>query len=154
MKPLDIPQGIFDLAERLRTQDNRCTKHAMFCVQRHVVTIGLDESLTDDRAWMHQGEKVSEDWWPALNEAHDDSRATISIEGDVYNMGDFDRYGVSDHWETVMVSLTEQGAKDYIAANGHNLKSRGDEPPRIFVESFRRCHEMIMLRDWLMGLRP
>lgn len=49
MSALDVsPQAI---AERLRTQDNHCTREPLYLVQqRHRIT-GLDPRFSDDIAW-------------------------------------------------------------------------------------------------------
>ena len=44
--------------------------------------------------------------------------------------------------------FTEQGAKDYIKINGHNLRE-----PRIYVESGHRNYEWREVRAHLMSLR-
>ncbi len=50
------------------------------------------------------------------------------------------------HYETVMVCFTEGGAQEYLRQDGHNLRE-----PRIYVESFNRCPEMIAIRDVLIA---
>ena len=57
--------------------------------------------------------------------------------------------GYFDYWETVMVAFTEEGCKEYLRLNGHNF--RGET--RIYVESFYRCPEMIVIREYLMNLK-
>ena len=149
---MTIPQHILDLAGRLRTQDDRSTRWPMFCVQRHVLVYGVDEGLADDRSWVRRCEVVSRDWFAALDLAQYAKAQEATIEGDTYKMSEFQRYGIKETWETVMVCFTEKGAQDYIDANGHNLRSSGHAAPRIYVESFSRCREMIDLRQWLMSL--
>jgi hypothetical protein len=58
------------------------------------------------------------------------------------------RLGYIEVWEFVTGCLTEQGCKDYIACNGHNLRE-----PRIYAYGAYRNAEFIALRKWLMGLR-
>ena len=48
-------------------------------------------------------------------------------------------------WCTIMVAFTEEGAKEYLRQDGHNHPNS-----RIYVESFRRCPEMIAIRKMLM----
>ena len=52
------------------------------------------------------------------------------------------------HWVFATACFTEQGCKDYLAANGHNLKS-----PRVYVYSGYRNAEWIALRAALKA-RP
>lgn len=113
---------LLEIAARLRTQDNRITQNPMFCVQTHrrdVVPGGFE----DETVWVLDGEEVDE------------------------GTEDAEEYGIRWRWETVMVAFTEEGCKEYLRQNGHNLSE-----PRIYVESFNRCPEMIAIRDWLLSL--
>jgi hypothetical protein len=112
------------IGERLRTQDNRITQNPMFCVQQKRRIYGLDPRWTDNTVWYRNGEMVE--------------------DGTEENA---ERVGYLDYWETVMVAFTEGGCNEYLRQNGHNLKE-----PRIYVESFNRCPEMIAIRDFLMSL--
>ena len=97
MKPT-LKQTIAEIAERLRTQDNRATASPLFCLQIKVREVGFDT-----------------------------------------------------RWETVMVAFTEQGLKDYMALNGHNVNMQAyNGETRIYVETLYRCDEMIAIRDALM----
>jgi len=57
--------------------------------------------------------------------------------------------GYVDRWDFVTGCLTEQGCKDFIRANGHNLNE-----PRIYAYGSYRNAEFIALRKWLMSLLP
>lgn len=52
-----------------------------------------------------------------------------------------------DRWEFVAACFTEQGCKDYLKANGHNLKS-----PRIFACGSYRNEEYRKVRQALIEL--
>ena len=52
-----------------------------------------------------------------------------------------------DEWQFVTACFTEQGCKDYIRLNGHNLTD-----PRIYVESGYRNYEWERLREFLMKI--
>lgn len=56
--------------------------------------------------------------------------------------------GYVDRWEFVTGCMTEQGCKDFIRVNGHNLNE-----PRIYAYGSYRNAEFIALRKWLMSLR-
>lgn len=114
-----------EIAARLRTQDNRITENPMFCVQQKRRVTGLHRDYSDNTVWILDGEKVD----PETEGARE--------------------YGIQDHWETVMTAFTEDGCKEYLRLNGHNLRE-----PRIYVESFNRCPEMIAIREWLLALSP
>lgn len=111
------------IGERLRTQDNRITQNPMFCVQTKRRDCGFHVDYADNTVWILDGEEVE----PDTNGAKE--------------------YGVRERWETVMVAFTEEGCKEYLRQNGHNLTE-----PRIYVESFNRCPEMIAIREFLMAL--
>lgn len=114
---------LLEIAERLRTQDNRITQNPMFCVQQRVKIRGLHPRWSDNTEWILDGEVVEPE-----------------TEG-------AEEYGYRHEWQTVMVAFTEEGCKEYLRQNSHNLRE-----PRIYVESFNRCPEMIAIRDWLLSL--
>jgi len=121
------------IGKLLHTQDNRITQNPMFCVQEKRRRVGLDSAYSDHRCWR--------------DEENDE---TIFDDDEDFNpqaVGDLEEYGYVDEWFTVMVAFTEAGCKEYIRQNGHNLKQ-----PRIYVESFNRCPEMIAIREALMEL--
>jgi hypothetical protein len=110
------------IAEKLRTQDNRITQNPMFCVQQRCKYI-TPADFTGENVWVLDGEEVEEGTDGAKE------------------------YGIRWQWETVMVAFTEDGCKEYLRQNGHNLRE-----PRIYLESFNRCPEMIAIRDFLLAL--
>jgi hypothetical protein len=118
------PSFLSEIGERLRTQDNRITENPMFCVQTHRRDV-VPDGFSDETVWVLDGEEVDAD--------------TDGAE----------EYGIRWRWETVMVAFTEEGCKEYLRQNGHNLSE-----PRIYVESFNRCPEMIAIREWLMANIP
>ena len=113
-----------DISKRLREQDNRCTTNPMFCVQEKRRETGYDPQWTDNRVWID-------------HESGDYETSEVEKPG-------YEEIGYKDTWYTIMVTFTEQGCKDYLKANRHN---HGET--RIYVESFRRCEEMIRIREWL-----
>ncbi len=114
---------------RLKTQDNRATMHPMFCVQEQHCDVGYDSAYADNKCWHHS-----------------ESGETIYDE-EPEDLKDWDEFGYVKRWETVMAAFTEEGCKEYIAANGHNHRGQ----LRIYADSFRRCPEMIFLREWLLN---
>ncbi len=118
------PLTLEEIGKRLRTQDNRITQNPMFCVQQKRRIGGFDKRWTDNTYWILDGEEVEPE-----------------TEG-------AEEIGYRDQWETVMVAFTEEGCKEYLRQNGHNLRE-----PRIYVESFNRCPEMILIREMLAGLK-
>lgn len=113
------------IGDRLRTQDNRCTENPMFCVQERYRSYGYSTDYAEDTVWIDMDSGDYQETEP--------------------NAPGAEEIGYQDKWRTVMVSLTEEGCKEYLRLNGHN---HGET--RIYVESWNRCPEMIAVRDALM----
>lgn len=135
---LTVPQEIAAIIERLHTQNNRITDNPLFAVQQKRVIGGLDADYADKFAWLCDGCEVG-----AEESAQYDAMREV---GDPLP-DDVQRVGYREVWEFVTGCFTEQGCKDYIARNGHNLKE-----PRIYAYGSYRNAEFIALRKWLMSL--
>jgi hypothetical protein len=94
----------------------------------------MDARWTDDVVWIDTSDGAHE------VEAPDDGEETDTII----------KSGYVDIWETLMVAFTEQGCKEHLELNGHNYRYNYKEI-RIYVESFRRCPEMIAVRHFLIS---
>lgn len=125
-KPVDFTT-LRDIAKRLREQDNRSTAEPMFCVQEKHRDRGYDPAYSADTIWINMQSGDYEEVPPETPGAEE--------------------FGYQDRWETVMTCFTEEGCKEYLERNGHNLKET-----RIYVESFHRCPEMIRIRHALLAL--
>jgi hypothetical protein len=136
-----LPPEIAAIIERLHTQDNRITDNPLFAVQQRRLIAGLEDGYEEAHEWINEdyetirdAEKIA-----ALEAAHHEGADTPGAR----------RIGVAWRWEFVTGCLTEQGCKDFIACNGHNLNE-----PRIYAYGSYRNAEFIALRKWLMALRP
>ena len=130
----DVLKFLLSITERLNTQDNQCTADPMFCVQEKKRDVGYDSAYSDNVCWVEcGGEEI----------IYDDDKGFKRPTG-----YEWEKFGYRDRWETVMVAFTEEGCKEYIRQNGHN--HRGEL--KIYVESFRRCPEMIGIRNFLISL--
>lgn len=132
---------LFEIGERLRTQDNRCTQNPMFCVQIKHRDVGYDSAYAANKCWHDSagGQTI-----------YDDDPDFKEPEGE-----EWDEFGYVDRWETVMVSFTEKGCEEYLELNGHNDRRRAHRGEvRIYAESFNRCPEMIAIREYLLSLTP
>ena len=111
-----VPPEIAKIARNLHTQDNRITYNPLFAVQQKRRIYGLDVGYCDNAEWILDGET----WTPEDGEEPP---------------ADARKVGYIDIWEFVTGGFTEQGCKDYIAANGHNLRE-----PRIYAYgSYRKA---------------
>ena len=138
-----IPDELRRIGHLLRTQDNRCTDQPMFIVQQHVEFACDDERTSGFESvryiWVHDGEEVHDPRAARLEKHFKSSHGEIP-EG-------YERVCFGTTWEFVTACFTEQGCKDHIARNGHNLRS-----PRIYAEGSFRNPEFRVLRNWLMSL--
>lgn len=132
-------ERLIEIGERLHTQDNRITQNPMFCVRIKIRDFGYDSSYSSGQCWHDSGNEET---------IYDDDPDFKQPEG-----GEWEQFGYRDRWEIVMVAFTEDGCKHYLELNGHNDRSRAFRGEvEIYVESFNRCPEMILIREWLMAL--
>jgi hypothetical protein len=129
------------IGERIRTEDNRATSHPIFLVESRDRIYGIGIDYATQFAWIDEDGREAD---PELSAAHEDNhRAGRDGKG----MKEYARVGYVDRWKFATACLTEDGAKAYIAANGHNLKS-----PRIYVASAYRNMEWQAVRAFLLSL--
>lgn len=136
-KCVGVPDEFARIAENLRSQDNRVTSDPMFCVfqKREIVT---DEDYDHDRiVW------IDEDGNEAT--AHQRKRLELLHENSREAPEKWRRIAVKEITDFVTCCFTEQGCKDYLACNGHNLRL-----PFIYVKSGFRNAEYQTMRNWLM----
>lgn len=133
-----LPPKIAAIVANLHTQDNRATAQPLFAVQQKRVIGGFTEDYATAHAWVDwDGECLPEE-----SARYDAMRASGEPLPDGVR-----RVGFIELWEFVTGCMTEQGCKDFIACNGHNLKE-----PRIYAYSGYRNAEFIAVREWLMSL--
>ncbi|EPR0565722.1 TPA: ead/Ea22-like family protein [Escherichia coli] len=134
------PDSFGIIGENIRTQDNRITSDPMFCVyqKREIV---VDADYDHDRiVWVDEdGNEANKRQSRRLELLHENFREPPEK---------WRRVAVKDIDEFVTCCFTEQGCKDYLAANGHNLRL-----PFIYVKSGFRNAEYIGIRNWLAGIR-
>ena len=134
-----VPDSFNIIGENIRTQDNRITSEPIFCVfqKREIV---VDEDYDCDRiVWVdEEGCEATERQRMRLELLHDNCRETPDK---------WRRIAVKDIDDFVTCCFTEQGCKDYLACNGHNLRL-----PFIYVKSGFRNAEYIGIRNWLAGI--
>ncbi|EHS7040514.1 hypothetical protein RWK24_000197 [Escherichia coli] len=137
-KPTPDSFGI--IGENIRTQDNRITSDPMFCVyQKREIVVDADYDY-DRIVWVDEdGNEANKLQSRRLELLHENFREPPEK---------WRRVAVKDIDEFVTCCFTEQGCKDYLAVNGHNLRL-----PFIYVKSGFRNAEYIGIRNWLAGIR-
>jgi len=138
---------LLSIGENLRTQDNRITDAPMFVVQQKVRDYGYDDDYADNWEWISQ-----KNGDPAVI---NNPRLAARLDR-IWEHGDQDclkdkyhRVGYRDRWEFVTACFTEQGCKDYLAQDRHNL---GREV-RIYAAGSYRNVEFRVIRNFLMDMR-
>jgi len=125
------------IGELMHTQDNRITEIPLFVVQQKVRDYGYRSDYSDAHIWVdaEDSEEVSDiAIIDRLEEADEPDE-------------DYRRVHYKNRWEFVTACFTEQGCKDFLKINGHNLHE-----PRIFAASGFRNLEWQLMREFLMGL--
>ena len=134
------PDSFGIIGENIRTQDNRITSDPMFCVyQKREIVVDADYGY-DRIVWVDEdGNEANKRQSRRLELLHENFREPPEK---------WRRVAVKDINEFVTCCFTEQGCKDYLAVNGHNLRL-----PFIYVKSGFRNAEYIGIRNWLAGIR-
>ncbi|HBM2003524.1 TPA: ead/Ea22-like family protein [Escherichia coli] len=140
MQTKSAPDSFGIIGENIRTQDNRITSDPMFCVyQKREIVVDADYDY-DRIVWVDEdGNEANKLQSRRLELLHENFREPPEK---------WRRVAVKDIDEFVTCCFTEQGCKDYLAVNGHNLRL-----PFIYVKSGFRNAEYIGIRNWLAGIR-
>lgn len=134
------PDELREIGRLLATQNNRITDQPLFIVQqkRSYVT---DDDYSERYEWREteSGDHIEASPLRAarLELLHKHYRETPGWQ----------RFAMFDVWEFVTACFTEQGCKDYLRINGHNLKET-----RIYADGSFRNHEYQAVRSWLLSL--
>jgi hypothetical protein len=135
-----------EIADRLRTQDNRMTRDPMFCVQvcERIGPIMEDYSAGD--GLMIHDQSNCETYY---DDGPDKTKFRRLMK--LHNGGSLsDRYVVGGYatvWKTVAVCFTEKGCQQHLDQNGHNY--RHYHGTRIYAESWHRNPEMMAVMEMI-----
>lgn len=144
-----LPTPLLELGRRLLGDsqwNDHHTAEPLFCLQLLHRETGYASDYSSNRCWWNaeQGETVFDD-------DDDERKAALGFSKDAE--GWEGPFGYKDQWHTVMVALTSKGLDDYMKEDGHNVRRRAFRGrTRVYVESLRRCQEMIDLRSSLMHM--
>lgn len=133
------PESFSTIGKNILTQDNRITSDPMFCVyQKREIVVDADYDY-DRIVW------IDEDG----NEANERQRMRLELLHENFREPPekWRRVALKEIDDFVTCCFTEQGCKDYLACNGHNLRL-----PFIYVKSGFRNAEFISVRNWLAGI--
>jgi hypothetical protein len=152
-----------EIQKNIKTQDNRITSDPLFVVfQKRRVS--ADSNFSDDYFFVLDSETSCQDVYELrewLKDNCDFEKYNQGITKDnIMNVIDFpdriivdiaenegfEKYYYQDIDIFVTACFTEEGAKDYLRQNEHNLTK-----PYIYVTSLYRNDEMIGIRNLLMG---
>ena len=134
-------QMLMAIGRRLLSQDNRGTDAPMFIVEQkrtYVTAEGYNSSRTE---WVKNDGGEHQ-----VATAHQAARLEAHYRKHFECPKHWERLAVFDVWEFVTACFTEQGCKDYLRVNGHNLSET-----RIYAASSFRNHEFRDLREVLMA---
>ncbi len=132
-----LNERLDELGALINTQNNRITSHPIFVIERRVRDYGYEADYVSDYAWI---DYVNDD--VADEGQHENLDAVFKEDG---NVDGWVRAYYKDRWEFVTCCFTEDGCKDYLRINGHNV---GES--RIYVYSGWRNHEWQRIRMFLM----
>lgn len=142
-----VAKALIEIGRNLHTQDNRATSHPAFCVQVCERIGPIMEGHEYDYVCYHDHE-MSETYYA---DRHPDEWNTAN--GLDKNNDLPDRYTACayiERWKTVQTCLTSEGCKRHLELNGHNYRHYFGT--RVYVDSFHRNEEMILIRKVLMDL--
>lgn len=129
------------IGELIRTQDNRFTSHPLFVVEKKVVDAGYEDGYADFYQWVD----FENDYYEADEEEAAHLDAMLAHDPESLPTG-WAKIGCKIRWEFVTCCFTEQGCKDFLKVNGHNV---GES--RIYVYSGWRNYEWQDVREALQN---
>uniref|UniRef100_UPI0015F4CE45 hypothetical protein n=1 Tax=Serratia sp. ME47 TaxID=2744257 RepID=UPI0015F4CE45 len=130
------------IGELIRTQDNRITDQPFFAVMTKREIVASEDHDCDRICWV---ENQSGDYIEATETQY---RRLEAIYQAKYEVRDgWDRYAMKEIDVFVTGCFTEQGCKDYINKNGHNLNK-----PFIYAFGSYRNDEYQTVRKFIMQI--
>ncbi|CNJ17555.1 Uncharacterised protein [Yersinia aldovae] len=137
-----IPKELFEIGELIRTQDNRITDQPFFAVMVKREIISSEDHGYDRICWV---ENQSGNYCEATDTQH---RRLEAIYQGKYEVRDgWDRYAMKEIDVFVTGCFTEQGCKDYICRNRHNMNK-----PFVYAFGSYRNNEYHVVRNFLQSL--
>lgn len=136
-----LASRILEVGELIRTQDNRCTADPIFVVEQKRTYVGSEGYGESRLEWIDEDGNTADEKVAAHLERN--------YKASFVEPKKWRRLFVFDVWEFVTACFTEQGCKDYLARDGHNLKE-----PRIYAYGTYRNSEYQTIRNALSVAHP
>ncbi|KAF2282477.1 hypothetical protein GH714_044083 [Hevea brasiliensis] len=131
-----------EIGELIRTQDNRITDQPFFAVMTKREIVGSEDHDYDRICWV---ENQRGNYVEATETQH--RRLEAIYQGKYEVREGWDRYAMKEIDVFVTGCFTEQGCKDYISRNAHNLNK-----PFIYAFGSYRNNEYQAVRKFIMDL--
>lgn len=125
---------LLDISQKLKTQDNRCTRDPIFQVRGIKRLYGMDPNFSDNLVWIDT----------EIESAH------CEVENPSKPNENIIKTGYIEVEEVLMSSFSEEGCKEHLELNRHNYSKYREV--YIYVDTLRRCPEMILIRNYLLNL--
>ena len=130
-----------EIGKLICTQDNRITDQPIFVVEKSVMIITDPDYGYDAEEWINTEsgdyERADDAYSIVLNE----------MESNGYDTGEWKKFYLKEVWEFVTSCFTEQGCKDYLESNGHNIGKS-----RIYAYGSYRNKEYQAVRNYLISI--
>jgi hypothetical protein len=135
-----LKERMIEIGKGIITQNNRITDAPLFGVERLRRDYGYNHEYADEYSWFD------------TDNEHDEASDLMAERLDSLEAGDRDWKGwkkiyYKERWEFVMACFTEQGCKDYLEIDGHNLGKT-----RIYAYGSHRNTEYRQVREYLKSL--
>jgi hypothetical protein len=134
---------ITEIAERVRTQDNRITADPIFLVQELERIYGIDTNYDPKIAWLYEDESVEVDKGKAKRLEN-----RYEKDGDD-NPSGYRRVGYAEEWRYVQPFFTEAAALHYCATKKHHHKGA----LRVYADSGYPNPEWKAMREHLKSIK-
>ena len=136
-----MKEELISIGNSIVTQDNRITDSPIFIVQKLIMDFGYDSDYADDYHWVEteSGEHITA--------SDHQSKKLDLLEDSGRDTGKWIKVFYKERWEFVTACFTEQGCKDYLKINGHNVGQT-----RIYADGSFRNQEFRNVRDYLISI--
>ncbi len=130
---------IKEIGELIKTQDNRITDQPIFIVEKSVMIITDPDYDYDKEEWVNT---ESGDHEVADETTH---RRLDALDNGCRDTGNWKKFYFKETWQFVTACFTEQGCKNYLKIDGHNIgKSRIYAAGSFRNEEYQTVRKMLM----------